>query len=171
MDDFGNNGRRLQDLDRRDRLIIKLLQEDGRRSTADIARIVGVSEPTAKKRIDRLIEEQIIKVVATVNPRKTPLQVDVIVGIKTEPGMMRHVGSVLSDAQEVVYLGYTTGRFDIIAELLFKTNDELIEFLDQGVKAIAGVVSTETFCVLRNEKINYDWKVPEEWLEITDQEE
>lgn len=165
------NGRSLDDLDARDRQLIRLLQEDGRRSNAEIARFLGISEATVRKRVERLIADDIIKIVATVNPRKTPLQFDVIIGFKTAPGTMRRVGEALAARKEVVYLGYTTGRFDILTEMLFHSADEMLTFLSDDLSSLEGVVATETFVVLRNEKINYDWKIPEEWLQGPDEEE
>src|SRR5579885_2255980 len=66
-----DNGRTLSDLDEIDLRIVQLLQENGRRSNSDIARQIGVSEPTVRKRIERLVQDRIIKVVAVFNPRRT----------------------------------------------------------------------------------------------------
>jgi predicted transcriptional regulator len=55
-------------LDERDRRIMKLLRHDGRLSYAQIARTVGVSEPTVRKRIDRLVHAGALIVAARINP-------------------------------------------------------------------------------------------------------
>jgi Lrp/AsnC family transcriptional regulator for asnA, asnC and gidA len=154
------DGRVLDEVDTTDLAIIRLLQEQGRTTNAHIARVLGVSEPTVRKRIDRLTQDEIIKVVAVLNPGKTGFRTDVIIGIRVEPGGLLSVGEALSRREEVVYLGYTTGRHDILVEMLFRDNEALFEFLDAHLPALGPIVSTETYHVLRTGKINYDWKLP-----------
>jgi len=89
-------GRVLDDLDAIDLAIVRLLQDQGRTTNAHIARTLGVSEPTVRKRIDRLMADEIIKVVAVLNPRKTGYATDVLVGISVEPGSLLTVGEALS---------------------------------------------------------------------------
>lgn len=154
------DGRVLDDVDSIDLAIIRLLQEQGRTTNARIARLLGISEPTVRKRIDRLTQDEIIKVVAVLNPGKTGYRTDVIIGIRVESGSLLSVGEALSRREEVVYLGYTTGRHDILVEMLFRDNEALFEFLNEHLPALGPIVSTETYHVLRTGKINYDWKLP-----------
>lgn len=160
---MSGDGRVLDDLDSVDLAIVTLLQEQGRTTNAHIARVLGVSEPTVRKRIDRLVADEIIKLVAVLNPRKTGYQTDVLIGIRVEPGNLLTVGEALSRREEVVYLGYTTGRHDILVEMLFRDDEALFEFLNRQLPAVGSIVSTETYHVLRTGKINYDWKLPMEF--------
>jgi Lrp/AsnC family transcriptional regulator, regulator for asnA, asnC and gidA len=152
--------RTLGDLDRTDVAILRLLEEDGRTATAQIARTLGISEPTVRKRMDRLFEDDIIKVVAVLNPRKTGYATDVLIMIRVAPGQLQAVGQALASMEHVVYLGYTTGRHDIMVEALFADDEALFQFLEEELPTLDGVVATETAHVLRTEKINYDWKLP-----------
>lgn len=145
--------------------ILLLLQEDGRRSNAEIARLVGSSEPTVRKRIDRLMAEKIIKVVAVLNPVKTAYRVDVLIMFQTQPGMSLAVGAQLEADEHAVYVAHTTGEFDIIGEFLFRSEEELMHFLNDRTGEIEGVVRTQVACVLQTRKINYDWKLPSEFVE------
>ena len=54
-------------MDEMDRKIIRLLQGDGRGSNAKIAREVGVSEGTVRRRLRRLVQADVIKAVAVPN--------------------------------------------------------------------------------------------------------
>jgi len=152
--------RTLSDLDSTDVAILRLLESDGRTPTAQIARALGISEPTVRKRMDRLFEEDIIKVVAVFNPRKTGYATDVLIMIRVTPGKLQAVGQALAALEHVVYLGYTTGRHDIVVEALFADDEALFQFLEEELPTMEGVVGTETAHVLRTEKINYDWKLP-----------
>ena len=157
------DGRVLDDLDGIDLAIVRLLQDQGRTTNAHIARTLGVSEPTVRKRIDRLVADEIIKVVAVLNPRKTGYGTDVLIGISVEPGSLLTVGEALSRCPEVVYLGYTTGRHDILVEMLFRDDEALFEFLNSRLPPLGPIIGTETYHVLRTGKINYDWKLPLEF--------
>lgn len=160
MDD---RGRGLDDLDEADIAIVRLLQAHGRTPNAHIARELGLSEATIRKRIERLFQDEVIKVTAVLNPRKTGYATDVLIGIRVEPGTLLEVGEVLAAMDEVVYLGYVTGRFDILVEMLFRDDEALFNFIERELPSIGGVVSTETSHVLRTGKINYDWELPAEF--------
>lgn len=157
---MNHQGRVLDDLDAIDLGIVRLLQDQGRTTNAHIARVLGVSEPTVRKRIERLVQDEVLKVVAVLNPAKTGYHTDVLIGIRVEPGNLLTVGEALAKREEVVYLGYTTGRHDIVVEMLFRGEDALFEFLDRHLPDLGPIVSTETYHVLRTGKINYDWKLP-----------
>ena len=160
MTDARPEGRTLGDLDRIDVAILRLLEQDGRTPTAQIARTLGISEPTVRKRMDRLFDDDIIKVVAVFNPRKTGYATDVLIMIRVAPGRLQAVGQALAAMEHVVYLGYTTGRHDIVVEALFADDEALFQFIEEQLPTLDGVVATETAHVLRTAKINYDWKLP-----------
>ncbi len=105
------------ELDVLDRRIIQLLRHDGRRSYADIARLVSVSEPTVRKRVDRLVQTGAIYVVARVNPAAIGFAIDAMVGIRVKRGSVQNVGSRLAAMDNVAYVGYMTGGFDIFIEV------------------------------------------------------
>ena len=69
----------LDDLDRR---VLKLLRHDGRVPYAQIARTLGVSEPTARKRVDRLVQAGAVIIMGRLNPAPMGLPVDAFVGIR-----------------------------------------------------------------------------------------
>src|SRR5258707_10987966 len=113
------DARTLSDLDRTDVAILRLLEQDGRTPTAQIARTLGISEPTVRKRMDRLTEDDIIKVVAVFNPRKTGYATDVLIMIRVAPGRLQAVGEAPPALEHVRYPGHTTGRHDLLFEGLF----------------------------------------------------
>ena len=72
-------------MDELDSQIIKILQQDGRASNAGIARDVGVSEGTVRRRLKRLVQEEFIQVVALPDPAKLGLESQALVGVQVEP--------------------------------------------------------------------------------------
>ena len=149
--------RTLSSLDSVDRAIVRMLQKDGRVSNAAIAREVGVSEPTVRKRIDRLIHEQILKVAAILNPHKTGYSCNVLIALRTRSEKRFDVGDQLARMERIVYLAHTTGRYDILAEGLFHDDDDLLRFYKDELSQIDGIVSIETSHVLQSVRVDYEW--------------
>jgi Lrp/AsnC family transcriptional regulator for asnA, asnC and gidA len=145
------------ELDRTDRQILALLRDEGRRPNTEIARTIGVSEPTVRKRVDRMLQDGVLKVLAVLNEAATSYSVDAIIGIRVRTGQMRPVGRQLADIDQVAYVGYVTGSYDIIIEVLLRTSDELLQWLSSGFEHTDGIVASETFTVLNTEKLSYMW--------------
>lgn len=154
-------------LDDTDRRILALLRDEGRRPNAEIARTIGVSEPTVRKRLDRMLQNGVLKVLAVLNAAATGYSVDAIIGIRVQTGRMRSVGRQLAEIDQVAYVGYVTGSYDIIIEVLLRTRDELLQFLSSGFDHIDGIVASETFTVLNTEKFSYMW-LPTDAHDTTD---
>ena len=76
-------------MDELDRKIIALLQLDGRASNAKIAREVGVSEGTVRRRLRRLIKEDVVKVVAVPNLEKLGYATTALIGLANRAGQVR----------------------------------------------------------------------------------
>ena len=55
-------------LDQTDRSIVQLLQTDGRRSNVDMARELGLSESTIRKRLERLLSDGELRIASFLNP-------------------------------------------------------------------------------------------------------
>ncbi len=150
----------LNDLDDLDLRIIELLQENGRRSNVAMAQQLGVAEATVRHRIERLLADGFIRIAAVINPRRTNYQVDALIAIRVERHRALPVGDWLARFPNVVYVGYTTGRHDLLVEALFESDEELFEFLTEKLSIPRGITQTETSHVLRTVKINYDWRLP-----------
>lgn len=145
------------ELDDIDRKILALLREEGRRPNTEIARAIGVSEPTVRKRLDRMLQQGVLKILAVLNAAATGFPVDVIIGIKVKTGRLREVGKQLAAINQVTYVGYVSGRFDIIIEVLLRNTTELFEFVSSTLQGVEGIASSETFNVLHTEKFSYMW--------------
>jgi hypothetical protein len=67
--------------------IIVMLQEDGRRSFATIARKLGVSEGTVRARVRQMRHDKLLRFVAVVNPVALGYSAWAMLGIKLAPGV------------------------------------------------------------------------------------
>jgi len=142
---------RLDDLDRR---IIEALQENGRESFRAIAGRLGVSEATVRSRYARLTGQGVLQVVGVTNPLGLGLE-QALVGIKTSgaPGV---VADEIARWPEADYVVVVAGQYDIVVEVVAKDRHHLLD-LTNRMRALEGVVSTETFFYLEMWKQLYDW--------------
>ncbi len=149
---------RAPNLDATAKRIIELLQGDGRLSYSAIAKDVGLSEAAVRHRVQKLIESGVVQIVAVTDPLQMGFARQAMIGIKIT-GNVQDVAAELAKMHELDYIVITTGRFDLIAELVAESDDELLDIVSRRVSAIDGVVTTETFVYLRLVKQTYAWGV------------
>ena len=143
--------RKVDDLDRR---IIEELQANGRESFRRIAARLGVSEATVRARYARLTSQGILQVVGVTNPLGLGFD-QALVGVKTS-GAPEEVADEIARWPEADYVVVTAGQFDVVVEVVASSRRELLD-LTNRMRALAGVVSTETFFYLEMWKQLYDW--------------
>lgn len=145
-------------LDQTSKRIIEQLQQDGRRSYAAIARAVGLSEAATRQRVQRLIDERIVQIAAVTDPAAIGFHRMALLGIKVD-GDIRRVAEKLSGLQEAEYVVVCAGQFDLLVELLCVDDEHLLRTVDESVRTVPGVRSTETFVYLKVAKENYQWGI------------
>ncbi|MFV0463438.1 MAG: Lrp/AsnC family transcriptional regulator [Nostocoides sp.] len=143
-------------LDEVSRRIIEALQEDGRRSYAAIAKSVGLSEAAVRQRVARLLEAEVMQIVAVTDPLQVGFARQAMVGIRVE-GAISPVAAELAAMNEVDYVVTTAGSFDILAEVVCEDDDHLLDLVGRRIRTLAGVSSTETFVYLQLNKQHYNW--------------
>ncbi|HAQ22341.1 MAG TPA: AsnC family transcriptional regulator [Acidimicrobiaceae bacterium] len=143
-------------LDDVDRAIITELQADGRMSYADLSPKVGLSQAAVRQRVNRLLERGVMQVVAVTDPLSLGLATQAMVGI-TVSGDVRTVAAAVSECREAEYVLITTGRYDVLAEVICEDNDALLDLVNDRIQGIEGVVSTEVFSILKMEKMTFAW--------------
>ncbi len=139
-------------MDDLDSNIISMLQEDGRASNAAIARQVGVTEGTVRRRLKRLVDEEYIHVIAMLDADKLGYRSEALVGVMVDPDRIDAAAEEISNLEEVGWAAVTTGAYDIFAWVALPTSEGLGIFLRTKVGPIAGVRRTETFVNLSMKK-------------------
>jgi Lrp/AsnC family transcriptional regulator for asnA, asnC and gidA len=147
-------------LDDTDLRIIRLLQSDGRMSNVDVARALGISEATVRKRVDRLLTEKVIRVVAVPDLPAVGYPVVTLITLRVDLAQVESVSRALADLPEVRWVSYATGEYDLALEAAFSSDEELVSFLTEQLAAIAGILSASTAHVLRTTKTAADWRLP-----------
>jgi Lrp/AsnC family transcriptional regulator for asnA, asnC and gidA len=142
-------------LDELDRKVIRILQENGRASNARIARGVGVSEGTVRRRLKRLVQDGLVKVAAFPDPVALGYETEALIGVQVDPDKIDSVATSLTGLAAASLVVVTTGAFDIFAWVTLPSSEELGNFLKSRVGTIQGVRRTETFVSLSVRKRNY----------------
>ncbi len=140
--------------DKLDRKIISILREDGRASNAGIARKVGVSEGTVRRRLKNLVEEEYIQVVALPDAAKMGNNSQALLGVQVDPDKVDVVADAIKSLPGVTWVAVTTGSYDIFAWATFPSAEALGIFLRTKVGTVPGVRRTETFVNLDKKRGN-----------------
>ncbi len=143
-------------LDAVSKAIIEQLQEDGRRSYAEIGKAVGLSEAAVRQRVQKLTESGVMQVVAVTDPMQLGFFRQAMIGIRVT-GDSRVVAARLGEIPAVDYIVLTAGSYDILAEIVCEDDDDLIELLNERIRRLDGVQATETFVYLKLQKQHYNW--------------
>ena len=152
-----NSSGRKKPLDQLDCQMIELLQKDGRISNTDIAKKIGMSEATVRTRLNRLIREEFIQIVAVSNPIKLGFKIVGNIRIHVEIKKMDRIIKELKKLKPLWFVVQTTGGTGIDTEFVVKSLDELNELIFEKINKIDGVIKTETSLFLNYIKRQYDW--------------
>ena len=136
--------------------MIHLLQRDGRRPYTQLAKEVGLSEAAVRQRVQRMLDNDTMQIVAVTDPLQLGLSRQAMVLIRVN-GDVREVADQLEQIEEVAYLVVTAGSVDLLAELVVSDDDALFSLLNDRIRQIPGVLSTETIMYLGLRKQTYQW--------------
>lgn len=144
------------ELDEVDRAIVRHLQVDGRTPYSKLGPAVGLSQAAVRPRVQRLIDRGVIQVVAITDPFTLGFTVQAMIGIRAE-GSVKTVGDALSEIDQIEYVVITAGRYDILAEVICTDTHALFDLVNDRIRSLPGVASTEIFTYLGVLKRTYSW--------------
>ena len=124
-----------------------------------IANELGLAEGTVRRRIARLLDDKILRIVGVTDPFKIGLSTVAIVGLKVERALLDQTAEALVKMPEVRFVALSTGNFDLVIQVAVSNNDELLDFLIKKLSDIPGILNTGTSLVLKVAKENFAWGV------------
>ncbi len=136
-------------LDDFDKQLLILLMEDASQTNTALARQLKVSDGTVRNRIQRLMEQGVLEIVAIVDPWKVGHRHQLLSGIEVELDKITEVGTALAEFPEVTYVSYTTGPHDIFMVSAFSSEEELFYFLTEKLAKIKGIRNISSNHVLK----------------------
>jgi DNA-binding Lrp family transcriptional regulator len=129
--------------------MLDVLRVDGRISMTELAERVGVSRANAYSRFERLRTDGVIEgFTARIDPRRLGLAVHALVTMQVEQHSWRRVRTELLAMDEVEYVAFTTGEFDVVILVRAADVEELRDVILVRLQAMAEVRGTRTILIL-----------------------
>ncbi len=139
-------------LDDIDEKLIRILSEDGRKPISDIAEELNLSIATVRKRIQRLVDEGIIKKFTVVlNPELSENRITSIVTVQPATHRLNEIVNRLAEFKEVEEAYLLTRGCGLIMKVNANSLPELNDFIEK-VRGIKGIIDIENCLVLRKIK-------------------
>ena len=135
-----------------DEKIVRMLGQNGRQSSNQIAKQLNISAATVRRRIRKLVENDLLHFVGVVDPSDFGYPLPAVIAIDVVPDRLEITLEELDKQPEVKWIATTVGRYDIVAGLRFRSMDELSDFIAQTLPQIDGVKDSETFICLKGKK-------------------
>ena len=147
--------------DRLDQAILKLLNQDARMPSVQMARELGVSARTVQNRVQRLVELGAVRLVGVVTPAFFGYNLAVDIFCELEVGFQEQALQALQDMPNITYIAISTGDQDINLQAIFKDGVEMQEFITNSLHQVPGMRRTRTVLIPRILKDNYRWQPPD----------
>ena len=134
------------------RAIIELLQEDGRLPYSTIARQLGTSEGTVRNRVNQMVDSGAMRIVAVADPMALDHAAYAFIGLTLSAGAdPRIVAKLFVDREEVMFVLFAGGHYDLLIEVLCKTHEDMRDFIlemcygQPDISGVAPMMGLEVF--------------------------
>jgi Lrp/AsnC family transcriptional regulator for asnA, asnC and gidA len=142
-------------VDAADKQIISLLQVNGRASYSDLARQVGLSEASVRKRVHELRRKAVIQIVAVTDPLQLGFSHEAMLAVHAVANP-RELADELAAIDEVDFVVLVAGRYSILLEALAANDEEFIELI-QRIREVASPARVDVMPYLMTRKQDYAW--------------
>lgn len=136
--------------------VISVLQEDGRASFQEVAERTGLPYQIARRRTRALLDSGVLRIETLVNRLTEGTAVVASVGLTTA-GPVSQVAPAILGLEEVEVAVISAGPFDLHLEVVCRDRRHLSEVVGEKIRAIPGVVATETTLYQRLLKLPKNW--------------
>ncbi len=147
-------------MDNLDRGILQLLHRNGRLPYSAMARELGSNEATVRKRVERLLRDEVLEIIGVSNPYRLGLETHVLIGLEVELRMIDEVAEQLAAMEELSYVACASGEYDIVVVGVFESDAELYQFLSRKLATIEGIRKTYTSHLLRLMRRTFRYRIP-----------
>jgi len=142
-------------LDALDRGLISELRHNGKSSQLELAAKLGTSAATVRRRMNRLLDNRIMKLVAIADPQVLGFRIRAAIGVNARHGRIDAVADELASFSNVHHLVICTGRYDIVSWAVFRGPSDFSRFVRNDLGKVRGIESHETMVTLRVAKEVY----------------
>ncbi|MEN9822521.1 MAG: hypothetical protein RLZ04_947 [Actinomycetota bacterium] len=142
-------------LDDTDRTIIELLQADGRMPFTKVAEQVGLTEGAIRQRVQRLTDAGVMQIVAVTDPMSLGVRRVAMITARIT-GDTDSTAAALAERPEVEYLVATTGRWDLVCEVVCDDDAHLLRLMNE-LRARPDIAEVEASMCLTLYKQTFSW--------------
>ncbi|WP_229917414.1 Lrp/AsnC family transcriptional regulator [Streptomyces canarius] len=139
----------LQSLDHQ---LIRALTGDGRASCTDLARRVGTTALTARRRVEALVGGQVLRLATEVDLARLGVRAEALLWVTVAPGAVEETGQQLSHHPQVRFTTATTGSANLLVAVAAAGLDALHRFLSDTVGAVDHITALEATPILTGVK-------------------
>jgi DNA-binding Lrp family transcriptional regulator len=157
----------LATLDEVDLQLMQLLGDDGRRTYAELAQSVGISESMVRRRVSTLVDDGTLTFATLLDPRILGFEIETFVLLRVIPGELERIAKALRARREVRYLSATSGFSDLVGEVILRSPDDLYEFTTEVLGGLKGVQHTTMAHELVTVKRAYTQSTASFWGEVS----
>ena len=148
-------------LDAIDFTIIQVLQNDGRAAFTAIAKQLGISEGAVRNRVGQLIDSKVLRIMGVADPMALGYDAYAMIGVKIASGHdPEKAAHYFRDRDEVTYVIFVAGRYDLLIEVICETHDQLALFLREHCYSRDDLASVEPMVGLAMYKNMLKWGQP-----------
>jgi Lrp/AsnC family leucine-responsive transcriptional regulator len=141
-------------LDEIDRKIVGALEKNAYLSSIELSKLLGICAPTIRRRVNRLIKNDIIRIQAVqINRARTSLTVSML--LKVESSAINRTADLLAGQPEVGFLVLSAGYYNIIILSWFETMEAYSRFLNTVLYPMKGILEMDTLICTEYRKYGF----------------
>jgi Lrp/AsnC family transcriptional regulator for asnA, asnC and gidA len=135
--------------------LIRQLQKDSRQKNTILARKLGLSEPTVRRRIANLIKNGMVKFTVILNPEQAGFPVSANISFGVELDKIDKVANQIAAMDAFYAVSVVVGTYDVVASGYFKSLDQIYELIMNKIGKIKGINRINTMIILKRKKRAY----------------
>ncbi|MFJ4317475.1 Lrp/AsnC family transcriptional regulator [Streptomyces lavendulae] len=139
-------------LDETELALLSVLGRDGRAGYPELARATGLSESTARRRVERLRDLGALFFDVEFVPSLFGCEAEATLVLTVPPARLAQVGEALAGHHEVAFAAAVTGSASLMAVVVCRDTDALYTYLTERIGAVDGVGQVEVIPSLRSVK-------------------
>ncbi|MFF3429216.1 Lrp/AsnC family transcriptional regulator [Streptomyces sp. NPDC002602] len=139
-------------LDEAELAMLAVLGQDGRAGYPELARATGLSESTARRRLDRLRDMGAVYFDVEIVPAMLGYEAEAAMLLTVDPARLAQVGAAIGEHPEVPFAAAVTGSANLLAVVVCRDTDALYTYLTERIGAVDGIRQVELIPILRTVK-------------------
>lgn len=121
---------------------------DGRTPYSDIAKELDITTNTVRNRVNKLRNSGILEIIGLVDPEAVPGLASAFVCFQVKPQTLKQSLEQIGALKGVVGAASVSGRYDIIAIVLFNEKHSHRDFINKELNTVEGILAVETSFVI-----------------------